>query len=155
MSCLVDSLRSKLRKACLASRCKKQGCKVGLTKELSPFVLIDMDRSGAPVKQNQKRCDYLFVGDRSGETWVVPMELMKGKATASKIVPQLRAGASIAEKLVPDNEKVRFRPVAAYGRGLTRYEFNQFKKMTNRVKFGQVQEFVHLIKCGSKLKKAL
>lgn len=155
MSNLVDSLRSKLPQTCLARRCKKQGCKVGLSRDLNPFVLIDMDRRGAPVNQNQKRCDYLFFGMRSGKNWVVPLELKKGMATASKIVPQLQAGASIAENLVPDKAKVRFRPVAAYGGGLTRYEFNQFKKMTNRVKFGRAREFVQLIKCGSKLVEAL
>ena len=72
-----------------------------LSNELHPFVLIDMDQPCSPSGENGKRCDYLFFSGYEGKDWVVPMELQKGKASASKIVEQLQAGAVIAEKLVP------------------------------------------------------
>ena len=153
MSDFVNAVREKVSNKCCVRRCQKVGCKVPLSKELNPFVLIDMDQPCSPSEKNGKRCDLLFFSGYEGKDWVVPMELQKGKASASKIVPQLQAGASIAEKLVPKGENLEFRPVAAYGGDLRRNELNVFRQ--TKVKFRQKHEFVRLVKCGTNLTQAL
>lgn len=128
---------------------------MSLPKELCPFLLIDMDPPDSPAPSQGKRCDYLFIGEYNDADWVAPMELKKGKAISTNIVPQLRAGAAVADRLVPNNANVCFRPMAAYGGGLTRYELNAFKHKKNKVLFRGQAELVRLIRCGASLTQGL
>ncbi len=148
----VNAVREKVSNKCCVRRCQKEGCKVPLSNELHPFVLIDMDQPCSPSEKNGKRCDFLFISGYDSKDWVVPMELQKGKASASKIVAQLQAGAHIAEKLAPKGENLEFRPVAAFG-GIRKDERNELRK--KKVKFRQKGRIVHLIKCGTNLTQAL
>ena len=149
MGALVDAVRSRVSDRCCVAKCSKKGCSVPLPKELRPFVVIDMDHCDSPTAKSGKRCDFIFVSQR----WVAPMELKKGKANASEIVPQLQAGASVVDELVPDDATVDFRPVAAYGGGLHKHERNAFRK--KRIRFRQQREIVRLIRCGAPLPHAL
>ena len=74
-----------------------------------------MDLPKSPAKNGDQRCNFLFIGEGADEDWVVPMELKKGKASDSNIVSQLKAGARVAQQVIPNNASFRFRPVAAYG----------------------------------------
>ena len=85
----------------------------------------------------------------------MPLELKRGQPTVSEIVPQLRAGASIAEGIVPRNAEIKFRPVAAYGGELKRHQWNRFRNKANRVKFRNQREGVRLIRCGASLEQVL
>ena len=153
MSDFVNAVREKVSNKCCVRRCQKEGCRVPLSNDLRPFLLIDMDQRCFPSEKNGKRCDFLFFSGYEGKDWVVPMELQKGKASASKIITQLQAGAFIAEKLAPKGENLEFRPVAAYGGGLRRNELKIFRQ--TKVNFRQKHEFVRLIKCGTNLTQAL
>lgn len=151
MSAAVDAVREKVSSACLVERCRSKGCRIGLPGNLKPFVLIDMDHPGAPAAKDEKRCDFLFVN----RCWVAPVEIKKGRAAASEIVPQLRAGAAAAQRVVPSDADVRFRPVAAYGGALRRQEHDEFRKSRNKVTFWGHAELVRLIRCGASLTQAL
>ena len=149
MSDIVDDVRSKVSEQCCVTRCRKEGCSVLLPDELQPFVVIDMDHSDSPKAESGKRCDFLFVSPR----WIAPMELKKGKANASEIIPQIEAGASVLDELVPDDAMVDFRPTAAYGGKLKKYEIDAFRK--KKIQFRKQREIVRLIRCGASLSQAL
>ena len=155
MNNLSNAVRAKVSEEFLTTKCQKPGCKVSLPNSLRPFILIDMDHSDSPAPGGSKRCDFLFIGEYRNQDWVVPLELKRGKANASEIVPQLQAGASIAEGIVPDRASVKFQPVAAYGGDLRRHQTNAFRNTRNRIKFRQGRKPVRLIKCGSSLELAL
>ena len=161
MSNLSNAVRAKVSEECLTTRCQKEGCKVSLPRNgrfpdrQRPYVVIDMDHSESPAPQDGQRCDFLFIGECKNREWVVPLELKRGKADASEIVPQLRAGASIAEGIVSNSVEIKLRPVAAYGGELRRHQLNLFRNKVNRVKFGNQREGVRLIRCGASLEQAL
>ena len=50
----------------MVGRLRKEGCKVSLNDAPEPRLIVDFDKPGSPLGQNQTRCDYLFVAD-SGE----------------------------------------------------------------------------------------
>lgn len=154
MSDLVKVVRAKVSKSCCAKLCKKEGCKVSLPSKCRHRVLIDMDPRESPAGKHGKRCDFLFVGEAKGEGWVVPIELKKGKVNSSEVVPQLQAGAKVAEKVVPKDAELRFRPVVAYGR-IRKHERNLFQEEKNKIWFREMREPILLIKCGSSLNQAI
>ena len=160
MSNLSNAVRAKVSEECLTTKCQNEGCKVSLPRNgrfpdgQRPYVVIDMDHSESPAQDGQ-RCDFLFIGECKSQDWVVPLELKRGQPTVSEIVPQLRAGASIADAIVPRNAEIKFRPVAAYGGELKRHQWSRFRNKANRVKFRNQREGVRLIRCGASLEQVL
>ena len=82
------------------------------------------------------------------------MELKRGGLQAGEVIQQLRAGAMAAEKFVSPNEKVKFRPTAAFG-NIHKAERDRLKVGGNKVQFHGHAEAIRLIKCGDSLRKAL
>lgn len=153
MKGLENAINANISAHCRVKNCEKRGCKVLLPNKLAPFIVIDMDHAESPAKVDGKRCDFLFISEDGGNNWVVPLELKSGNVSSSEIVPQLQAGALVANQLVPKNAHVQFRPVAAYGGGLRKYEWYSFRKKRNKIKFRQHSEIARLIRCGSSLAK--
>ena len=154
---VVEAVRTRVDARCQATRCRDGSCTLSLEDAPEPSVLISLEHEAAPVPANQPHCDYLFVGggDEEGGPWVAPIELTASAARVSKFLPQLRAGAEIAEELLPQSARVRFRPVAAYGGELRRTERDSFLKSGNRVDFRENSVPVKLVRCGSPLTNAL
>ena len=154
---VVETVRTKTDPQCHATTCRDGRCALSLKDLPKPYVLISLEHEAAPVETRRAHCDYLFVGgsDEKGGPWVAPVELTASPARVSKILPQLRAGAGIADRLLPQNVQVRFRPVAAYGGELHRVERTGFLKSANRVVFRSKPVPVKLVRCGSPLRKAL
>lgn len=153
---LVRAVREGTDKRCHVTACREPGCSLSLEKVPEPFLLLNLEHPAAPVARSAPRCDFLFVGsnDESGE-WVVPIELTSSAARVGKFLPQLRAGADIADRILPRNARCKFRPVAAYGGELRRSERNSFLKQANHVVFRNLATPVKLVRCGSPLTKAL
>ena len=149
---VVEEIERNL-KGCVVTRCRKGKCTVSLQKAPEPRVLIDLDHPQAPVDQNEKRCDYIFIGG-SVSVWVAPMELKSGKPEASEIAPQLQAGADIADKIVPRNAQVQFRPIAVFGGSAPR-DARVFAKSTNYIRFRSRRFQIKLHKCRTPLALAL
>lgn len=119
------------------------------------MILINLEHEAAPVSPDAQRSDFLFVGGQTPDSeWVSPIELTASSARVSKFLPQLRAGAEIASRLIPKEQRVRFRPIAAYGGELRRKERTDFLKKANYVSFRNRPTPVKLIRCGSPLAKA-
>ena len=83
------------------------------------------------------------------------MELKRGKPNASQIVRQLQAGADIANRIVPNQAQIRFRPIAVYGGELRRIERDAMLKNANRIRFRNQRQLVKLVRCGTTLHNAL
>ena len=152
MTGIVEAVADILDQRCMVGRLRKEGCKVSLKDAPEPRLIVDFDKPGSPLEQNQTRCDYLFVAD-SGECvgWIAPLELKRGSLQAGEVVRQLRAGAKAAEKFVSPNEKMKFRPTAAFG-NIHRAEITKLKE---KIRFHGHVEAIRLIKCGDSLRKAL
>ena len=149
---LVQSVRSHIDPQCVVRSCKKQGCKVPLSKAPAEHVVLDLDKPGSPFSEQETRCDYLVFLEGDGEVGqAVALELKRGQAQVG-IVDQLQAGADIAARLIPKDENVDFTPVAAH-KGI----HSKVRKILVKraVKFRQQRFPVLLITCGTPLMKAL
>ena len=152
MADLVNLIKKKLSDGCFAKKLKKEGCSVSLKDAPVPSITIDMDKRQAPVGQNEAKCDYIFIGG-SGNVFLVPLELKKGKLDASKIVKQLQAGAKVAACIIPKREGVQFVPVAVCG---GRISPDQRRKLVqSEIDFNGQSPTVELLNCGDPLIKAL
>lgn len=154
---IVKTVRENTDVRCHTTVCRDGRCSLKLEGAPTPSILISLEHKDAPVETGQKRCDYLFVGgsDAKGGPWVAPVELTAGPAKVDKFLPQLRAGADIADKLLPQNVQIRFRPVAVYGGGFHPIERDNFKRRANHVVFRNKRVPIKLVKCKSPLTKAL
>ena len=150
---VVEDIERVIPSGCVATRCRKEKCSVSLKDVPSPSVLIDLDHPEAPVGQNEKRCDYIFIGG-SVKVWVAPMELKSGKPEASEIAPQLQAGADLADKIVPRDAKVQLRPIAIFGGSAPR-DTRVFAKSAYRIRFRNQRLQIKLHKCRTPLALAL
>ena len=150
---IVEEVRRAVPAGCVATGCRKGRCTVSLRKAPEPRVIIDLDHPQAPVGQNDKRCDYIFIGG-SDKVWVAPMELKSGKPEASEIAPQLQAGADVADKIVPRGAKVQFRPLAIYGGSAPR-DARVFKTRAYQIRFRSQSFVINLHKCRTPLALAL
>ncbi len=141
---------------CHTTTCRDGRCSLTLENAPGPRVGIDLEHEAAPVNPGAPRPDFLYVGGPTPNVeWVVPIELTASSARVSKFLPQLRAGAEIAGRLIPRQQRVRFRSVAAYGGELRRSERDNFLKKANYIAFRIKQTQVKLVRCGSPLSKAL
>ena len=142
---------------CLAETCDKQGCTVELEGTPNPSRLIDMDHCRSPAGRNAKRCDYLFIGENDGTArlWVVPLELKSGGIRLGRVLPQLQAGARVAERIVPGSSSIRFVPVAAHDGKLNRKQIKDLANRKNGILFRNRKYRIQLMRCGDRLAPAL
>ena len=133
----------------------KAGCRVLLSGAPERRLVLDFDFPEAPTAPGDSRCDYLFVADdfRNAD-WVAPVECKRGALRASQVVRQLRAGAAVAEDLVPTASDFEFRPIAATG-SVPKAERIKLRKSRNFIRCHGKREAVRLIKCGDPLIKGL
>lgn len=151
---LVNHVKQIVNAGCLVSKCRKKGCSLTMKGLPQPHILIDLDHATAPAgDQGDKKCDYIFIGDIDDGAWVAPLELKRGKLNASEVVPQLQAGARVAERLVPRDAETRFRPIAVYGGELHAEEYSRLRG--NRIRFFNQRERPQAVRSGSPLASAL
>ena len=154
---LVSQVRQNVDCRCFARRCRKKNCSLKLDNLPGPFILIYMDREEAPMgSPGEKKCDYIFIGYGDTCDWVAPLELKRGKLKTSEVVPQLQAGAQIAEQIVPRQAQTQFRPIAVHGGELHPDEYKRLRGI--RINFHKIRERVRAVRSGkslvSELKKA-
>jgi len=154
MIALVETVRNKVDEACLVNSCSKEGCKVLMKEAPQSRLIVDFDKPNSPLGQNQTRCYYLFIAESPDKCWVVPMELKKGKVDASRAIEQLKAGAKVADNLIPKHLSVAFHPVIV-SKGINKVERTAMKDPRNRVMFHGRPAPVSLIDCGAALMTAL
>ncbi len=154
MADLVRRIRENLPDECCATgRLRKKGCSVSLKNAPTPSITIDMDNPQAPVGQDETKCDYIFIGG-SGNVFLVPLELKRGKLDASDALKQLQAGANIAAaRIIPKRERVQFQPVAVCGGKFHRIDRHRLSQ--RKIRFKNQNSNVQLLRCGDSLIKAL
>lgn len=153
MSGLVDAVAGRVCDQCHVTRCNKEGCLVSLNGAPRLRVIVDMDCKALQIPSARKRCDYLFVGEENTVSWVVPMELKKGRFKAKDVVGQLRGGARTAEKWLPPGGSFQFVPVLVHGRRIHPEERKLLR--STKIKLGGQERQTELLCCGGKLKKVL
>ena len=153
MSGAVQALKGLIPKCCHATSCNKGGCKVGLKGLQSNRIIVDMDCKDLGIPDNQKRCDYLYVGEKR-KTQVVPIELKSGKVpSASDAVEQLQNGADQADGWLPSKLRFEFVPVLVHGGGTHREILKSLRSLN--VQFRGKLTRVKLLKCDDQLTTAL
>ena len=139
----------------MAETMNKQGCAVGVNDAPAPFRVIDLDHSEAPVGRSARKCDYLFLAADSSRhgLFVVPLELKSSGLKPATVVPQLQAGARIAEKIAGGILPVQFMPVAVHGRKVHRRAIQELR--TQRVRFRKGRFRIVTMRCGDSLAAAI
>ena len=155
MTGVLESVGSALDPRCFVHiGLSKGGCRVVMTGAPSPRLVVDFDKPGSPLADDQTRCDYLLIAESpSDPSWVAPLELKRGQLHAEQVVRQLQAGASAAESIVPHEEAVRFRPVSVSG-NVSKHERESLKR-ASAIRFHEHREPVRLLSCGDRLDKVL
>ena len=132
---------------------KNRQCHISLEGAPQSHLVINFDKPDSPLGKNQTKCDFLFIAESEKDhAWVVPIELKKKELRADKVIKQLQSGARVAEKLVPSDIAVMFRPVIASG-SCHRHELNILKNQ--KIRFRDCSEIARRIKCGGKLNDTL
>lgn len=149
MSGSVEHFDLNVPKCCRAARCDRDGCRVELEGAPQARVVVDMDCDSLPIPHDQKRCDYVFVGEDPDVTWVAPIEMKTGRLSANEVLEQLEGGTLTADKWLPNMAEFQFVPILAHAKKIRRNNLRVLlsKKIQLR---GQIRKTV-LIKCGERL----
>ncbi len=161
----VAAVKTRTDPLCHATSCRDRGCSLDLTGAPAPYALIHIDsetfrvlHSQWRLPNDQPRCDYLFVGgnDIGGGPWVVPVELTTGRKETGDFLAQIRGGISVADELLPRDNRYRLYPVGGcHLRKLGREVADELRKRGNRVNFrGQLRN-IDLVECGARLADVL
>ena len=143
---------------CIRRVCEDNLCSLSL-EGLDPnqYILIKTDDPKAPLYLGTTRhCDFLFIGRKldSEQFWVSPVELTTGvRKSSTLIVEQLRAGATIADSLIPLAQDLEFVPIAAGP--FKKDKRAQMRRACNMIHFRTFRTFLTAVDCGSKLHEAL
>ena len=157
MTGLAEAVRRKIKDSCIEDGpLRRKDCEISLEDAPRPRIVIDFDKPGSPLGKSQKRCEYLFVADRDGGGgWVVPMEFKSSRMNVSRVAEQLRAGARVAEQLVPNQNPISFRPVAVVYQPANKKQRRDLKDARHTVRYRGRSEPVRVLQCGSLLTEVL
>ena len=152
MSALVSSVAQEVDDDCHTNKCKRGKCSISLNDAPAPRLIVDLDGAALPIQQDQKRCDYLFIGEQDGTGWVVPIELKGGGFKVDDVAEQLQGGSNVADAWLPLGSPFQFVPVLAH-RGIHRHDRDKLRYKQINLR-GQGKR-IKLLRCGAKLKNVL
>ena len=161
---IVEIVRAKTEPLCQTECCNDSGCCMSLQGIPEPYVLINLEHNAAPRHRNHSRhnnhphCDFLLVAgeDDNGGPWVAPIELTTGNKDGKLLLRQLRAGADIANDLLPPNASFRFKPILAHDGRLHQYVItNVIYLESSYIQLRDASESIELTRCRGTLADAL
>ena len=161
---IVETVKAKTNSLCQTDCCCDSGCCMSLEGIPEPYVLINLEHNVAPRHRNHSRhynhphCDFLLVAgaDENGGPWVAPIELTTGNKDGKLLLRQLRAGADIADDLLPPNVSFRFRPILAHDGRLHQYVItNVIYLQSSYIQLRYESEPIELTRCRGTLADAL
>ena len=85
----------------------------------------------------------------------MPMEFKSSRMRVSKVAEQLRAGARVAERLVPKQNPISFCPVAVVYESVNKKQRRDLKDTVNEVCYRGCREPVRVLQCGASLIEVL
>ena len=155
-----------------AKRLNREGCAASLQGFFARKLVIDLDCCSAHGIMHDKRCDFIVFAERENgdaeiELVVVAIELTKRRLLAGKVVPQLKAGARIAEGALrscldlinSQYSGVRFYSVAAVGGKIHPAERELLTRHESRIEFrlasGVRPVGIRVRRCGGRLREWL
>lgn len=153
MSEVLAKVAKKVPRNCHATKCSKDGCKVDLNGSPQQSVVVDLDCKSLSIPDDQKRCDYVFVGEEDNTIWISPMELKSGRFSVSSTLAQLGGGVEVADKWLPQGVALRFVPVLAHGKPIHKDDRRRLLSRTLSLR-GKTSKTM-LLKCGDRLTNAL
>lgn len=147
MTGLVQTVSSKIHDSCQASHINKEGCGVSLQGMPRNRLIIDFDKPGSPLSQNQTRCDYLLLAEPADKPgFISPIELKSGRASPGDVKEQIQAGTNVAASLLPINCEVELRPILA-----SHSDKAGRKRIRATVRFRGREIPIRRIRCGAPL----
>ena len=161
---IVEAVKAKIKSLCQTDCCCDSGCCISLEGIPKPYVLINLEHDAAPRHRNHSphqhhpHCDFLLVAgnDENGGPWVAPIELTTGNKSGDVVLRQLRAGADIADDLLPPGVSFRFRPILAHDGRLHKYVITEvIIRQSSYIQLRYDQEPVELMRCWQSLCDAL
>ena len=161
---IVEAVRAKTKSLCQTDCCYDSGCCMSLEGIPEPYVLINLEHDSAPHHRDHSRhhnhphCDFLLVagGDDNGGPWVAPIELTTGNKDGDLLLRQLRAGADIADDLLPLDVSFKFRPILAHDGRLNQYVITEVIYLqSNYIQLRYESEPIELTRCSGTLADAL
>lgn len=163
-STIVEAVKIAVNPLCQTECCYDSGCGISLQGVPEPYVLVNLEHDSAPRHRDHSRhqihphCDFLLVAgdDDNGGPWVAPIELTTGNKDGQLLLRQLRAGADIADDLLPPNVSFKFRPVLAHDGRLHQYVItNVIYLQSSYVQLRGESEPIELARCNGLLTDAL
>ena len=118
MSGTVAAVANRVPGCCHAIRCNRDKCRVELNDAPSVRLLIDMDCDALEIPRQQKRCDFLFIGEEATTTWIAPIELKSGRLRATDVLDQLEGGLRVLDPSLPQGISFQLVPVLAHGKSI-------------------------------------
>ena len=161
---IVEAVKAKTKSLCQTDCCYDSGCCMSLEGIPEPFVLIHLEHDAAPRHRDHSRhlnhphCDFLLIAgdDENGGPWVVPIELTTGNKDGDLLLRQLRAGADIADDLLPPGVYFRFRPMLAHDGRLHQYVITEvIRRQSSLIQLRDESESIELTRCQKKLADSL
>ena len=147
MTDLLQAVGNQIPTSCTADRVNKGGCRISLHDAPDNRLIIDLDKPGSPLSQNQTRCDYLFLAELADKQGLIcPIELKAGRAGPGDARPQLQAGANVAARLTPTDCEVKLLPILASGSDKAGR-----KRIRAAVLFRGKEILIRRIRCGAPL----
>ena len=161
---IVESVKANTNPLCQTDICSDSGCCMSIQGVPEPYVLLNLEHDAAPRHRDHSRhrnhphCDYLLIAgdDDNGGPWVAPIELTTGNKNGDILLRQLRAGADIADQLLPPDVIFRFRPIFAHDGRLHRYVIDEvIYRESNYIQLRGESEPIELTRCREALADAL
>ena len=147
---MLDTVRCRVPQSCTVKSIRGQGCSVSLADAPSNRLIIDLDKPGSPLSQNQTRCDYLFLAELADKPGLIyPIELKAGRAGPDDVRDQLQAGTDVAARLTPTDCEVKLLPILASGSDIAGR-----KRIRATVVFRGSEIPIRRIRCGQPLPSA-
>ena len=161
---IVEAVKAKTKSLCQTDCCYDSGCCMSLEGIPEPYVLINLEHDDAPHHRNHSRhrnhphCDFLLIAgkDENGGPWVAPIELTTGNKNGKLLLRQLRAGADIADDLLPPHASFRFRPIFAHDGRLHQYVITEvIDRRSSYIQLRGESEPIELARCHGTLADTL
>ena len=129
----------------------REGCRVSMANlQSKPVnrVVLDVDLAFPTDRAKTNQCDLILfhIDDAQNDLVVVPMELKGGDVDASEAVAQLREGARIIDRHVPNDVEMNLVLVLVHGGSMHRSQRNRLR--TSRVRFRGEEFPINTARCG-------
>jgi len=144
---ILNLIESRVGEANLSTSNGRDGCRMSMQDVPRPRVLVDADLAFPAHNMNGKKCDFiLFLFENAGRFLTVPVELKRGKFSASEASEQLQRGADFVDRVVPKSVNTLCSPVLFRGR--KRIHEKQLKVLNrSKVRFRGKQLTIRIARC--------